>query len=115
MKVVITGIWDTNDMANDLETMDRKELEKLRSDVDKAINSLESRRKSEARKAAEDLAKSHGYSLDDLVTKEKGARKSAPKYRNPEDPRQTWTGRGRQPGWIKDAIASGRPMQDFAI
>lgn len=107
--------WEPDNMANDLETMDRKQLEKLRSDVDKAIESLEGRRKAEARKAAEEMAKSHGYSLDDLVTKEKPTRKSAPKYRNPEDPRQTWTGRGRQPGWIKDAMADGRPMEDFAI
>ena len=28
----------------------------------------------------------------------------APKYQNPEDPAQTWTGRGRQPGWFAAAL-----------
>ena len=34
-----------------------------------------------------------------------GARKPvAPKYRNPDNPEQTWTGRGRQPTWVKEAL-----------
>lgn len=27
--------------------------------------------------------------------------KGTPKYRNPADPTQTWTGRGKRPGWLK--------------
>jgi DNA-binding protein H-NS len=38
-----------------------------------------------------------------------------PKYRNPANPKQTWTGRGRQPGWIKDGLAKGKKLADFAI
>ena len=33
--------------------------------------------------------------------------KVAPKYRNPADPSQTWSGRGRQPRWFKAAIRKG--------
>ncbi len=35
-----------------------------------------------------------------------GRRKRAPgkpKYRNPHNPEQTWTGRGKRPGWLKQA------------
>ncbi|MCB1766993.1 MAG: H-NS histone family protein, partial [Candidatus Competibacteraceae bacterium] len=32
-----------------------------------------------------------------------GRRKGRPKYRNPADPDQTWTGRGKMPNWLKDA------------
>lgn len=102
-------------MTMELEKMSRKELETLRADVDKALASLEIRRKAEARKAAEEAAKEHGFSLDDLLSAEKKGKKSAPKYRNPADPKQTWTGRGRQPGWIKEALTAGRPLDDFAI
>ncbi len=102
-------------MDIDLEKMDRKELQKLRGDIDRAIETLDTRRKSAARKAAEEIARNHGYSLDDLVAQEKPSRKSEAKYRNPADPKMTWTGRGRQPGWIKDAMAAGRPMEDFRI
>lgn len=102
-------------MKNDLEKMSREDLEKLRNDVDKALQSLEGRRKAEARKAAEDAALEHGFSLDQLVAGEKKPKKNPPKYRNPDDPSMTWTGRGRQPGWIKSALADGKSLDDFAI
>jgi len=31
-----------------------------------------------------------------------GRRKGKAKYRNPENPDLTWTGRGKRPGWLKD-------------
>ena len=34
------------------------------------------------------------------------------KYRNPEDPTQQWSGRGRQPAWFKAWITSGRSLED---
>ncbi|MEX5728252.1 DNA-binding protein H-NS [Rhodovulum iodosum] len=102
-------------MAVDLDSMSLKELEKLRKNIDKAIARLEVRRKDDARKAAEEAARQFGFSLDELTDGKKPKKTSPPKYRNPEDPKQTWTGRGRQPRWIKDAIEAGRPMSDFEI
>jgi DNA-binding protein H-NS len=34
------------------------------------------------------------------------------KYCNPDDPRQQWSGRGRQPAWVKAWIASGNSIED---
>jgi DNA-binding protein H-NS len=39
----------------------------------------------------------------------------APKYRNPGDASQTWTGRGRQPAWVAEALAGGARLEDLAI
>jgi len=33
-------------------------------------------------------------------------------YRNPENPDQQWSGRGRQPAWIKALLASGKSLED---
>jgi DNA-binding protein H-NS len=45
-----------------------------------------------------------------------GARGSvAPKYRNPENPAETWAGRGLKPRWLTAAIKSGKNIEDFAI
>ncbi len=42
------------------------------------------------------------------VTKKSGPRsKVAPKYRNPANPSETWTGRGVSPKWIADLKAAG--------
>lgn len=38
-----------------------------------------------------------------------------PKYRNPENPAETWSGRGKQPRWIVAALDSGRPIDDLLI
>jgi DNA-binding protein H-NS len=45
-----------------------------------------------------------------------GARGSvAPKYRNPENPAETWAGRGLKPRWLTAAIKTGKKPDDFLI
>ena len=105
-------------MAIDLEKMSEKELKELRLRVDKAISTLGSRRLAAARQAAEEAAMKHGFSLSDLVAAKAGKAtksKSPAKFRNPADPAMTWSGKGRQPGWIKEGLAKGRTVGDFAI
>jgi DNA-binding protein H-NS len=41
--------------------------------------------------------------------------KVAPKYRNPENPAETWAGRGLKPRWLAAALKSGRKLDDFMI
>lgn len=36
-------------------------------------------------------------------------------YQNPNDPSQSWTGRGRQPKWMAEALADGKKPDDFFI
>lgn len=38
-----------------------------------------------------------------------------PKYRNPADSTETWTGRGKQPKWLRAQLISGKKLSDFAI
>ena len=42
-------------------------------------------------------------------------RKIPPKYRNPKNPEETWTGRGRQPKWLAQELARGRSLKSFLI
>jgi DNA-binding protein H-NS len=39
----------------------------------------------------------------------------SPKYRNPDHPSQTWTGRGKQPRWLVAQLKSGRRIEDFSL
>ncbi|QBF33624.1 H-NS family nucleoid-associated regulatory protein [Thalassococcus sp. S3] len=102
-------------MSLDLESMSRKELVDLHSQVEKAIKQAEIRDLRDARKAAEKAAAEFGYSLDEVTGGEmagKGKRRtkasaSTAKYRNPDNAEQTWTGKGRQPQWFKDAMSAG--------
>lgn len=38
-----------------------------------------------------------------------------PKYRNPKNPTETWSGRGRMPRWLKPQLGGGRKLDDFLI
>lgn len=65
------------------------------------------------------LAKSKGFEMSDLfgdsVKTAKEKKTVPPKYRNPADTTQTWTGRGRKPKWIAEALANGGTLDDFLI
>jgi len=81
------------------------------------------------------LAKAQGYSVEELfggaapaargraagkATKApaKAVRKLgkvAPKYRNPANPKETWTGRGKQPRWLAAHTAKGKKVEEFLI
>ncbi len=38
-----------------------------------------------------------------------------PKYRNPERPFETWSGRGVQPRWVRAQLRSGKKFDDLLI
>ena len=38
-----------------------------------------------------------------------------PKYCNPEQPSETWSGRGKQPRWLAAALKTGHTIEEFAI
>ena len=101
-------------MAINLEKLSLDELKDLKKDVELAIRGFEKRRKKEALVAAQKAVQEHGFSLEDILS-EKSASKGIPKYANPSDPNQTWTGRGRQPGWVKEALEQGKSIDDLAI
>ncbi|KYH03266.1 H-NS histone family protein [Bradyrhizobium sp. DOA1] len=38
-----------------------------------------------------------------------------PKYCNPKNPAETWSGRGRLPRWLRPQLRGGRKLDDFLI
>lgn len=92
------------------------DLKDIQKKATKAIESFEARKRKEALAAVEAKAAEMGFSLSELTggAKTKGT-KSAPKYSHPENPAKTWTGKGRQPNWVKDALANGKTLEDLLI
>ncbi|MFN3844284.1 MAG: H-NS family nucleoid-associated regulatory protein [Paracoccaceae bacterium] len=101
----------------DLEALPLTELKKLQKDIAKAISTFEDRQKAEARAKVEAFARELGYTLAELVgTDTKSSRAPAPaKYRHPENPALTWSGRGRKPQWFVGARAGGKMEEDLAV
>lgn len=102
-------------MNLDFDTMSKDDLVGLKKSVDKALDSFEKRQKEAALVAAQRAALEHGFSLEDIFGKKTAGKTSVPKYRNPEDTSQTWSGRGRQPAWFKAAIAAGTDAASLEI
>lgn len=104
-------------MDIDYNTLTLEQLKEINRKSAAAITSYESRSRKEAIAKATEIAKAAGFaSLEDMVSaKPARAGKAEPKYRHPENPDLTWTGRGRKPGWISEALEAGKPLEDFAI
>jgi DNA-binding protein H-NS len=111
-------------MKINLKGMSRKELEKFQKDVDKALTRISEKELKAVRDEAAKLVAKHGYTLADITgdapvkkaRKVAGPKTKAPaKYANPADKTQTWTGKGRQPVWFKDAVAGGATPASLEI
>ena len=99
----------------DLAALDRDELVQLSKDVEKALKGYDKRKRDEALREMELVAQKHGIALKDVV--QGGSKRSVqvPKYKHPENPALTWSGRGRQPAWFKEAIEAGRSRADLLV
>lgn len=111
----------------DLSTLNVEQLKDLLKKIPGEIKRRAESASNAAREAALEklkaLAREHGYSLEELTGTKKtravrvsGARKPvAPKYRNPANNAETWTGRGRKPLWVQAALNQGRTLDSLLI
>ncbi len=102
----------------DLDALSLRELKALKRRLEVAIETRDERlKRTKAAEKIETLARNMGYSVEELFEQPKVKRysKVAPKYRNPANSMQTWSGRGRQPIWLRDLVAGGANADDFKI
>lgn len=116
-------------MAFDLKGFSQKDLDSLINQAQKQKTALTKRKPvAGVRKKLAALAKAEGYTIAELfggakaTTGGKAAkaaktagRKVAPKYRNPANPKETWTGRGKQPRWLAEQVKKGKKVEEFLI
>lgn len=93
-----------------LDRMSLKELRDLQSQIEDMIPRKQKEEREDLRQKMEAMAREAGMSASEIFggkARGNGRRKStgkvAPKYRNPKNPEQTWTGRGRRPRWMTEA------------
>ena len=61
-----------------------------------------------------DVAKEYGFDIRELIDgRKKGGKGTvAVKYRDPKNPENTWTGRGRMPRWMAAATTGNKAKKD---
>ena len=105
-------------MKIDLKPLSIAELNDLKKSI--AVE-LELRQHGERQKLLDEFrekAKAVGMSLEELMGSGKGRIKKprgVAKYANPADRSQTWTGKGKRPRWVHEALAAGKSLSDLLI
>jgi DNA-binding protein H-NS len=96
--------------------MSFKELQELELKVKKAKIAVQERSRSEVREKLEAIAAEAGFKIGDLFGGRGGkGHKVAAKYANPNNPSETWTGRGRKPRWLAAKIKAGEKQEKFLL
>jgi DNA-binding protein H-NS len=128
-------------MSVNINNLSTKELADLIVEANKRKKVLDKRKPANQVKAAvAKFLKSTGWTFDELYGKSGGAKpaaaataapsaapkarkstkgrslgKVAPKYRNPANAKETWTGRGKQPRWLAAETTKGKKLEEFLI
>jgi DNA-binding protein H-NS len=101
---------------NNLDKMSYAELVKFHERLQQAIADKRNEDAAATKEQLRAMAEKAGFDLNELFGKRRGKRGSAGvKYRNPKDPSQTWTGRGRKPNWLVDAVKKGGKLDSFSV
>jgi DNA-binding protein H-NS len=106
------------------EHLGDQELREVMARVKEALQERFTSRVQEFR----ELAREAGYTVTlNKIGKEEGrqSRRQAPqedrrrgvspKYHNPDNPEETWAGRGRKPKWVEERLESGSSLDDLLI
>lgn len=108
-------------MKPDISNLSVTELERLTHEAQALIEAKKEQSLDEAYERILQIAEEVGLTLDELVARgQKGGKSTtrkpvAPRYRNPDDSSETWTGRGKQPRWLAAKVAAGAKLEDFLI
>ncbi len=103
----------------DLNNLSENDLKQLMANAERTLRDRHQQRIHSLRKEAEELAASLNMSVADVFgfnkTSKLANKKLPAKYINPADSSQTWSGRGKRPHWLVDALARGESLEKFAV
>lgn len=113
----------------DLLKLDFAQLNELGQQVAQQIAATKKQEVQLAGEKIKEIAKSLDMSVPELL-EQSGVLGQKPKkakagptssvkgqaiYRSPDDSSKTWTGRGRQPGWVEKHLEAGGKLEDLKI
>src|ERR1700740_629595 len=86
--------------------------EQVSSVLAEKISTEKAKMEERLRKLAKLETTSHAISLDGV---RRPYPKVLPKYQNPKNPAETWSGRGKQPHWVQAQLKAGQRLEHFLI
>lgn len=91
-----------------LQCNDLNELLEAQKNIEKQLKKVRKAKLAEAQKQVKQLANDLGVTVNELVNEETPA-----KYVNPNDPTQSWSGRGKKPSWLVELLEKGTKLEDL--
>jgi DNA-binding protein H-NS len=110
--------------TTNLEGMTEPELRELIRNAQQALDHLVAQRAKTTLKEIRRLAAEVGFEVSFSKAGKPAGGKAQPlsfrgkavqKYRNPDNPDETWSGRGRPPKWVQAALDQGQTLEDLLI
>ena len=109
-------------MSYDLNTLSASELEALIDEAKQLITEKQEQRVHSAYLEVVRIASDLGMTVEELINRgrnksQKPVKKGVvpPRYRNPLNEFETWTGRGKQPRWVAHNVSRGITLEDMLI
>jgi DNA-binding protein H-NS len=111
-------------MSTDLSQLSVAELERVINQAKSLVEVKQVDAIKNGYAQIEAIAASLNMTLDELVEagRTRGSRRSPTvrkpveaRYRNPQNPAEAWTGRGKPPRWLAAKINAGAKKEDFLI
>jgi DNA-binding protein H-NS len=97
----------------DVKSLSLKEINLLKDELDKEAVAKRKQLQADLRSRIESIVTREGFQLSDIypLMNRKRAHRPIPsaKFVNPNNPSQTWSGRGRKPGWFTEQKGSRQP------
>jgi DNA-binding protein H-NS len=106
-------------MADIIQNLSEQELAELIANASKHLESKRHGKRKEVIAEMKALAASIGMEVEITEAGEKGASRKGSKvpvkYRDPDNSRNTWTGRGVKPRWLSAYVGQGRSVDEFRV
>jgi len=102
----------------DYQNLSESELQAVIESAEKALKNIQANKRKDVIAQIKELAASIDVVVEIHEADKKSVRKGVKvpvKYRHPEDPEKTWTGRGVKPTWLQALINAGRDRSEFEV
>jgi DNA-binding protein H-NS len=99
--------------SNNLDGMSYAQLAQMQTRIERLKIEKQNAERAELRQRVLTMVKEHGFEISDLFGRgRKGKASVAVKYRDRQNPENTWTGRGRMPRWMTAAMKGGKAKKE---
>ena len=102
----------------DYQNLSESELQAVIESAEKALKNIQANKRKDVIAQIKELAATIDVTVDIHETDKRSVRKGVKvpvKYRHPEDPDKTWTGRGVMPRWLQSLINAGHDRSEFEV